>query len=409
LKVAYFSPLPPERSGIADYSALLLPALQERLDVAVVARGAKKPPRGTDVALYHIGNNPEAHGWIVDALQRRSGLVVLHDFVLHHLVAGLTIGRGDNDAYLDAMHRDAGVVGRLVAHGVVDHLLPPVWEDRADEFPLVREVLNRADGVICHSHYVEQQTRESRYEGPIWVVPMPAWPSVGLGNRLAPEGHFPIIVCCGHLNYAKRIPQLIEAFERLHERFPDSLLILAGSAVPGLRLDSGNLGAGVLRLDYQAEKALWQLLADSDITVNLRWPTMGETSGMAIRALSLGKPLVVSDAAWFSELPDSVAAKVPVDDYEIETLAAVLELLAEDDELRQGLSNAASQYVHLEHDLDRVADLYVAALEEVAGGPAVRDAVLGEVAIAAHEVGIDVSDTEVAEIGGRAGEVGLGY
>jgi glycosyltransferase involved in cell wall biosynthesis len=409
LKVAYFSPLPPERSGIADYSALLLPALQERLDVAVVARGAKKPPRGTDVALYHIGNNPEAHGWIVDALQRRSGLVVLHDFVLHHLVAGLTIGRGDNDAYLDAMHRDAGVVGRLVAHGVVDHLLPPVWEDRADEFPLVREVLHRADGVICHSHYVEQQTRESRYEGPIWVVPMPAWPSVELGKRLAPEGHFPIIVCCGHLNYAKRIPQLIEAFERLHERFPDSLLILAGSAVPGLRLDSGNLGAGVLRLDYQAEKALWQLLADSDITVNLRWPTMGETSGMAIRALSLGKPLVVSDAAWFSELPDSVAAKVPVDDYEIETLAAVLELLAEDDELRQGLSNAASQYVHREHDLDRVADLYVAALEEVAGGPAVRDAVLGEVASAAHEVGIDVSDTEVAEIGGRAGEVGLGY
>jgi glycosyltransferase involved in cell wall biosynthesis len=238
---------------------------------------------------------------------------------------------------------------------------------------------------------------------------MPAWPSVELGKRLAPEAHFPIIVCCGHLNYAKRIPQLLEAFERLHERFPDSLLILAGSAVPGLRLDSGNLGAGVLRLDYQAEKALWQLLADSDITVNLRWPTMGETSGMAIRALSLGKPLVVSDAAWFSELPDSVAAKVPVDDYEIETLAAVLELLAEDDELRQGLSNAASEYVHREHDLDRVADLYVAALEEVAGGPAVRDAVLGEVASAAHEVGIDVSDTEVAEIGGRAGEVGLGY
>ena len=121
LKVAYFSPLPPERSGIADYSALLLPALRQRVDVQVVPRGAKKPPRSADVALYHVGNNPEAHGWIVDALRRQSGLVVLHEFVLHHLVAGLTLGRGDADAYLNAMQRDAGVVGRLLAHGVVDH------------------------------------------------------------------------------------------------------------------------------------------------------------------------------------------------------------------------------------------------------------------------------------------------
>ena len=206
LKVAYFSPLPPERSGIADYSALLLPALEKRLDVTVVRRGAKKSPRGTDLALYHIGNNPDAHGWIVDALRRRPGLVVLHDFVLHHLVAGLTLGRGDSEAYLDAMQRDAGVVGRLLAHGVVDHLLPPIWEERAEDFPLASEVLDRADGVICHSRYVERQARAYGYEGPIWVVPMPAWPSVELGGRLAPEGRFPIVACVGHLNAAKRIP-----------------------------------------------------------------------------------------------------------------------------------------------------------------------------------------------------------
>src|SRR5213595_3577931 len=81
LRVAYFSPMPPERSGIADYSALLLPALRRRLDVGVVARGRKRPPRGTDICLYHVGNNPEAHGWIVEALRRTPGVVVLHDFV----------------------------------------------------------------------------------------------------------------------------------------------------------------------------------------------------------------------------------------------------------------------------------------------------------------------------------------
>jgi glycosyltransferase involved in cell wall biosynthesis len=410
LKVAYFSPLPPERTGIADYSALLLPALQKRLDVAVVRRGATKSPRSTDVALYHIGNNPEAHGWIVDALRRRSGVVVLHDFVLHHLIAGLTIGRGDAEAYVDAMHRDSGVLGRLLAHGVVDHVLPPLWEDRAQDFPLAVGILDRAEGVICHSRYVERSAREYGYEGPISVIPHPAWPSMELGARLAPEEHEPVVASIGYLNLAKRVPQLLEAFGRVRNHFPNALLVLAGSTASDLRFDSGSLGEGVVRLNHLRENDLWRLLADSDVSVSLRWPTMGETSGMAIRALSLGKPLVVSDVGWFAELPDSVAVKVAVDEYEVDTLAAVLELLAQDDGLRKRMGAAASDYANREHDLDRVADLYVAALEEVVGGPAVREAVLGDLARAAHEVGIGVSaDRELAEIGGRAREVGLGY
>ena len=405
MKVAYFSPLPPERSGVADYSALLLPALQQRMEVAVAPRGTTKAPRGTDVPLYHVGNNPDAHGWIVDALQRRRGVVVLHDFVLHHLIAGLTLGRGDNQAYLDAMQRDAGVIGRLLAHGVVDHLLPPIWEERADEFPLVGGVLDQADGVICHSHYAEWLADEYGYDGPIWVVPMPAWPSVAVGARLVPEGHFPIFACLGHLNFAKRVPQLLDAFDRVRGRFPDALLVLAGSAAPGQRLDAAGLGDGVLRLDYQDENNLWQLLADCDVSVSLRWPTMGETSGMAIRALSLGKPLVVSDAGWFSELPDSVAAKVPVDEFEVETLAAFLEQLAGDDRLLERMGTAAAEYARREHDLDHVADLYLAALEEAAGGRALRDAILGDIARSAQEVGMDRYNPALAEIGERISEV----
>ena len=118
---------------------------------------------------------------------------------------------------------------------------------------------------------------------------------------------------------------------------------------------------------------------------------------------------VVSDAGWFSELPDSVAAKVPVDEFEVTTLAAVLDRLAEDDELRARMSAAAVEYARREHDLDRVADLYVEANEEVAGRPAVRDAVLDDVAHAAHEVGIGVYDPELTEVAGRAREVGLGH
>src|SRR5205085_8514710 len=128
VKVAYFSPLPPDTSGIADYSALLLPALERLVDVEVVRPGRTRPVADADVALYHVGNNPDAHGWIVDALRRRPGVVLLHDFVLHHLIAGVTLARGDAIGYLDAMEREAGVAGRSVARAVLDAALPPIWE-----------------------------------------------------------------------------------------------------------------------------------------------------------------------------------------------------------------------------------------------------------------------------------------
>ena len=161
VKIAYFSPMPPSRSGIADYSALLVPALRERTGVEVVKQGSRKQPRGTDVALYHVGNDPEAHGWIVEALRAHPGVVVLHEFVLHHLIAGLTLGRKDVAQYLAAMERDHGVAGRLLGLGVLDGCVPPLWETRPEDFPLAGEVLDatRGRGVIVHSRYVEERVR----------------------------------------------------------------------------------------------------------------------------------------------------------------------------------------------------------------------------------------------------------
>ena len=187
---------------------------------------------------------------------------------------------------------------------------------------------------------------------------MPAWPTIDRRERSVPSERFPIVACLGHLNNAKRIPQLLQAFQRSGGAVPDALLVLAGSVAPGLRRKRSVSSKGCSASTTRAS-ALWQLLADCDVCVSLRWPTMGETSGMAIRALSLGKPLVVSDAGWFSELPDSVAAKVPVDEFEVTTLAAVIDRLAEDDELRARMSAAAVEYARREHDLDRVADLSV--------------------------------------------------
>ena len=127
---------------------------------------------------------------------------------------------------------------------------------------------------------------------------------------------------------------------------------------------------------------MWSLMAACDVLVNLRYPTMGETSGSVIRALTLGKALVVSDVGWFSELPDDAVLKVPVDELEVDILRAAIEVAA--DHGRE-LGEAGRAYVQREHDLGRVADAYVAALETAAGGDVVDDAVLRRVAEAAAE------------------------
>jgi glycosyltransferase involved in cell wall biosynthesis len=363
MKVAYYSPLPPSRSGIADYSALVVPALAERVEV-VVARppGRFRREPKADVSLYHVGNDPDEHGWIVEALRRRPGVVVLHEFVLHHLVSGITLARGDVEGYCAALERDSGLVGRLLGHAVADARIDPLWETRPQDFPLAGEILDLATGLVVHSRYVEERARAAGYPGPVWQVPMPAWPIPAVEPARV-EGS-PLLGSFGHVNESKRIPQVFAAFERLRARRQEARLLLVGSWSP--RFEEVEPPAGVVRRDYVPEDELWRLLAACDAVVSLRWPTMGETSAAAIRALSLGKPLVVSDVGWFSELPDSVAAKVPVGEGEIEQLERAMELAATSPEM----GAAAHRLAETEHNLDRVADLYAAALRE-AVAPAV--------------------------------------
>ena len=345
MKVAYYSPLPPERTGVADYSALLLPALQRRLDVVPIGGRRRRRPRDADLSVYHVGNDPEAHGWIVEALRARPGVVVLHEFVLHHLVAGMTLARRDVASYLAAMEAEAGLVDWLLALGVVDGFIPPLWDTRPEDFPLAGPILEASEGrgLVVHSRYVEERALELGYRGPIWRVPHPASPA-----------------------------------------------------------------AAVILRGYVPEDLLWSLMAACEVCVSLRAPTMGETAGSASRALSLGKPLVVSDLGWFSELPDAVAVKVPVDEREVEMLAAALELLVSREDVRTTVGRAAREYAEREHGLERVADLYAAALEEAAGGDVVRDAVLHEVAAAASDVGIAPESREADEIAVALREARIG-
>jgi len=236
-------------------------------------------------------------------------------------------------------------------------------------------VLDLASGVIVHSRYVEERLRERGHDAPLWRVPMAAWPSPP--DEVAAVEGAPLFGAFGHMNASKRVPQLLRAFARFRDLHPEARLVLAGSADPTLelawRIEQAGLADAVVREDYVPEERLWALLHRVDAAVVLRAPTMGETSAVVIRALSAGTPLVVSDVGWFSELPDDVALKVAVDDHETERLVAAFETLATPG-VREAMGAHARELAQSEHDLERVADLYAAALEEAAGVPTLSGA-----------------------------------
>src|SRR4029077_19015623 len=108
MRVALFYPLPPSRSGIADYSQALLEPLGRLAKVEAFPDGGRQyNPRNFDLALYQIGNNPH-HDFVYEAALRNPGVVVMHEANLHHLIAELTIQRGDWDAYLREAEYNGG-------------------------------------------------------------------------------------------------------------------------------------------------------------------------------------------------------------------------------------------------------------------------------------------------------------
>ena len=211
MKVAYFSPMPPEPSGIADYSRCSLPARAARR-LVVVKRGAKRP-RGADVALYHVGNDPQAHGWILEAAAPRA-----RGRRAARLRAAPPRRRDDarardSQAYLDALERDGGLTARLLGHARDREAHPGRSGSRGRGLPARRRDPPRRDGAVSTPDYVERRAREAGYEGPISVVPHPAWPRPNVApGAVAGE---PLIGCFGNVNASKRVPQLLEAFARV--------------------------------------------------------------------------------------------------------------------------------------------------------------------------------------------------
>jgi glycosyltransferase involved in cell wall biosynthesis len=365
MKVAFFSPLPPARSGIADYSEALLEQLRERVGVEV------NGDSGCDIALYQVGNNG-FHDFVYEAALQRPGVVVLHEANLHHLITDLTIRRGDWDAYVRECEYDGGPEARAFAERVRRLEVGPDYDGR----PMLRRLLERSRGVIVHSRFVEEEVRRAGYGGPVAVIPHGAWIPEADRNayrsRLGLDEFQPLVGTFGFLKPYKRIAESLRAFKRLVRVVPTAKMIMVGEPHAEFPVESMirsmNLSAHVRVLGFTPIEDFAGYIGACDVVLNLRYPTVGESSGSMLRALGMGKPVLVSEVGAFREFPEDVCLKVPVGQGEEDLIYEYLNLLCSRPEVRRAIGERARQWVEENCNWRRVAGWYAEFLEAVVEG-----------------------------------------
>src|SRR5437588_135711 len=301
MRLAYFSPLGPQASGIADYSEELLPHLAAGADITLFVEGfrpsnselvARFPVRDYrrdpsallaleefDAVVYHIGNDHRYHAGVFDTMRAHAGVVVFHDFALQDFFLGLARERGDLRIYLEevaACHGDtvAREAGEALARGAA-----PSISARPLDFPLNCRLARSAEGVIVHSVRSRERFRSVA----------PAVPVRCVRHHITPR---------------------------------------AAAGSPRAR-------------------------------------TVGETSGSLCRVMAAGVAAVVSDVGWFGELPDDAVVKIDAGAHADELLRAYLERLIEDAPLRTALGANARRYVLASHSIKQSAEGYLSFIRDV--------------------------------------------
>jgi glycosyltransferase involved in cell wall biosynthesis len=243
-----------------------------------------------------------------------------------------------------------------------------------DKFPINKRLLENSLGTIVQSEW-SKSTLENTfpdYHSPIFLINSPA--------KANPLKHFKnkarsqlnvnldtfVLSSFGMVHRKKRLEICINLFYEFMKIHPDSIYFIVGEEDPDYittlskLIESLNLSTKVKFTHYVDEDTFNLYLALSDVCLNLRYPTRGETSEALLKALGSGLPTIVNDDAYFSEISDDSVIKVPVG--EENKIVGILDDLYNDRSLLDQLSKKAVNYIKTNHSIDKIALEYHKAL-----------------------------------------------
>ena len=360
-RILWFSPMPPARTDIANYSARLAPYLREHAEVQFcypddaphdgalpakkISQLSRREVNKAHLCVYNLGNNAEFHGQIYEWNCLHPGLVVLHERAIHQFFLGHlgfwdgTLDESSVCRYLETMIYWYGERGYRFALDVCHGKKNPI--ECVDEYPLYEIALGNALGVLTHNPLISKEIRERFPLLPVIDLPLPYSVKKGeLPRQTIIKEKFRF-VAFGFIGANRRLAEFVQAWAESpwRDRFT---LDIAGTMFERERFDAvvrqSGLGNRISNHGFVDDAHLDLLLRQADLAINLRYPTMGEASGSQLRIWSNGLASVVTDIGWYGQLPDETVFKV------------------RPEHQRKDLLNLFRKIVHGEADLAGVAD-----------------------------------------------------
>ena len=391
-RLAYVSPLPPARSGIADYSAELLPELARfyEIDLIVLQKSVSLSPSLSDLSvhsvdwfwkhaqefdriIYHFGNS-DFHSHMFAMLAKHPGIVVLHDFYLSGVVAHMEAHRGHRNIWVKSLYEGHGYKALQDRYNAAD-TASVVWQ-----YPCSYEVLRNAQGVIVHSEYSVSLASHwyGRRDLDKWeVIPLlraQATPDEVTRDKARSElglDDTQFVVCSfGLLGRTKLNHRLLKAWlDSALARDEQCILVFVGEN------DAGKYGADLVKSIRSSEyknriritgwtepETFKSYLLAADVAVQLRTLSRGETSAAVLDCMGFGLPTVVNANGSMADIESDCVWKLP-DEFTDEELAEALSALYRDPERRQALGRCAQAAIRKNHDPTTCARTYFEAIE----------------------------------------------
>jgi glycosyltransferase involved in cell wall biosynthesis len=384
MQLRWISPLDPKKTEVGKYSQHVVEALSQRADVLLLSSGAagSSNPEWTEkyavsasaeavensdaaVSIFNMGNN-RLH---VDAYKRlekqQSGIVVLHEISLHGLARACTDVIPEFDWLKSVAHYYGLEAMRLAQLSLKSK------EELArleTQFPLFQPFVRWASAVVVHSEYARKIV-SSHYAGPVFCLnlPYPAQPLPGHETRQGREADDPYtIVFCGHAGYNRGLRPFLEAWGKIPEPHRFRLEIMGHVQGRDTLLEvaeHSGVAEYVSIKGFVPEQELTAALDRADLALNLRNPTMGETSSSQLRLWDRALPTMVTRIGWYGEIPTDVVCHIDPGN-ESEDIQNCLNTFLEDPVPFFEMGQRARQYFEQRHQPAEYAQQLIAIAED---------------------------------------------
>jgi len=420
-RLAYVSPMPPERTGVADYSAELLPALSEYYDIELVIAQEKVQDSWAeqnanvrdeawlranaadiDRVLYQMGNSP-FHWHMLRLLEDIPGTVVLHDFYASGLMSWLEIAEGQLGVWTKALYDSHGY--SAVRKRFSD------TEEAIRVYPVNWGILQHAQAVIVHSGYARRLAQQ--WYGPDAATDWEEIPLLRLSenetDKRAARKELGIdadefVVCSfGFLDRTKLNHRLLEVWLTSDlARDKRTTLYFVGES------HSGEYGSDLLKTirdngmsdrihitGFTSKKEFKLYLTAADLAVQLRMNSRGETSAAVLDCMNHSLPVIVNANGAIAEL-DSQAVWMLPDEFSDAALKDALHSLWTDPKRRHALGERARNIILSRHNPTECARRYSAVIEcshrrTISGPPTLIQALV-------NRCSFEPSDTELLQL-----------